>query len=119
MKRRLKNADGAAERRQTGYLCAPNVAEKAAAEQKGINITDMLYQMQEAKRKQHAAPDGGLTPEPKPAFRKRILSQYKALKAGQKSNQKLILVWNAAQGCCDLMAERRGEDRSTDGPHQS
>jgi hypothetical protein len=92
------------ERRKETYFCAPTLARKGKLEAQGVQVVDMLYDMQTMKLSQHGIDSSG---ESKAAFKARISDQYRRLKKSGQGEQKVVLVWNKDAGRCDLIVDRR------------
>jgi hypothetical protein len=95
------------ERRKETYLCAPTVSSKAEIEKKGVKVTDILYQAQQRKMREHEVPSENSAVESKQAFSIRIMTQVKKLQQEGKSDKKLVLAWNKEKQRCDLIVDKR------------
>ena len=95
------------ERRKETYLCAPTVSSKGEIEKKGVNVTDMLYQAQQRKMREHEVPSENSAVESKQIFSSRIVKQFKTLQQEGNSDKKMALVWNKEKQRCDLIVDKR------------
>jgi hypothetical protein len=97
-------------RRKETYFCVPGPEKKAEMEKKGLSVTDMLYEMQEMKCKEHRVSKEQVPPESKARFKQRIVDQYKRLKASGRIEKKIVFIWNRQAQRCDLIVDRRSHD---------
>ena len=95
------------ERRKETYWSARTVSSKGEIEKKGVNVTDLLYQAQQRKMREHEVPFENSAVESKQAFSSRIVKQFKTLQQEGKSEKKLALVWNKDKQRCDLIVDKR------------
>ena len=95
------------ERRKETYLCARTVSSKGEIEKKGVKVTDVLYQAQQQKMREHEVPSKNYAVESKQAFSSRIMKQFKTLQQEGKPDKKLALVWNKEKQRCDLIVDKR------------
>ena len=93
--------------RKETYFCAPDPKRKAELEKKGFNVTDMLYEMQQMKWKEHQVSQEQAPLESKTQFKQRIVDQYKRLKADNRKEKKIVFIWNREARRCDLIVDRR------------
>jgi hypothetical protein len=97
----------ALERRKETYLRARTVSSKGEIERKRVNATDVLYQAQQRKMREHEVPSENSAVESRQAFSSRIRKQLKTLQQERKSEKKLALVWNKEKQRCDLIIDKR------------
>jgi hypothetical protein len=95
------------ERRKETYWCARTVSSKGGIEKKGVKVTDVLYQAQQRKMREHEVPSENSAVESKQAFNSRIVKQFKTLQQEGKSEKKLALVWSKEKQQCDLIVDKR------------
>jgi hypothetical protein len=94
-------------RRKETYFCAPTAETKTKMEKIGVNVVEMLYEIQSKKCVEHQDVMANTSPEDKQAFKSRILSQYQTLQKQGDSSKKLVLAWNKDKKRCDLIVDRR------------
>lgn len=95
------------ERRKETYLGAWTVNSKSEIEKKGVKVSDVMYQTQQRKMREHEVPSENSAVEPKPVFSSRIVKQFKTIQQEGKSDKKLALVWNKEKQRCDLIVDKR------------
>jgi hypothetical protein len=95
------------ERRKETYFCAPTQKRKGRLEAKGIKVVDMPFDMQAMKLKEHGVASKADSVETKAQFKARVTAQYRRIKAQGLADKKVVLVWNEAEKCCDLIVDRR------------
>ena len=95
------------DRRKETYFCAPTAETKEKIEKVGVNVVEMLYEMQAKKYVEHQDAMSKSSPETKQDFKKRIVSQYQTLQKQDSRTKKLVLAWNKDKNRCDLIVDRR------------
>jgi hypothetical protein len=95
------------ERRKETYLGARTVSSKGEIEKKGVRISDVMYQTQQRKMREHEVPSENSAVESKPVFSSRIVKQFKTIQREGESDKKLALVWNKEKQRCDLIVDKR------------
>jgi hypothetical protein len=95
------------ERRKETYFCAPTPTRKGKLEAEGVQVVDMLYDMQAMKLKEHGADSADGSSESKKAFKTRIAGQYRQIREKGQGEKKVVLVWNESKKRCDLIVDRR------------
>jgi hypothetical protein len=95
------------QRRKETYFCVPDPEKKTEMEKKGLGVSDMLYEMQEMKQKEHGLSQGQAKAESKAQFKHRIADQYQQLKVSGQKDKKIVFIWNRQAQRCDLIVDRR------------
>ena len=95
------------ERRKETYLSARTVSSKGKIKKRGVKVTDVLYQAQQRKMRDHEVPSENSAVESKQVFSNRIVEQLKTLQQEGKPDKILALVWNKEKQRCDLIVDKR------------
>jgi superfamily I DNA/RNA helicase len=95
------------ERRKESYFCAPTPKRKGKLETQGVEVVDMLYDMQIMKLAEHGVDPAEASRESKAAFKARITDQYRRIREKGQEEKKVVLVWNGREKRCDLIVDRR------------